>query len=209
MKSASGFTLAGLVTVRITWIVAILVLVLAILSGLLSGTAGHDPSLQLPGFGSTDGGDSSRQLSEFALFDPTAPVVGGEMTKTAAPQADRSQRAKEAALGDSHSGSGAPHRSGSQPKDAGGRVPVVTPRPNPPQTPSATAAELPQAPSVTRPSPPEIPIVTAAELPQAPSVTRPSPPQAPPVSSQPPASGSVSAPVQTPATVANNSVGLP
>jgi hypothetical protein len=212
LKSASEVRLAGLLIVRTTWITAILVCVLAILSGFLSGTDGRDSSQRLPGFAFTDGGDSSWRLPEFALFEPAAPVVGGGMTKTAAPQDDRAQRAKEQAPGDSYSNSGVPHRSGSQPKDAGGRVPVVTPRPKPPQAPSETNPEPLQTLSVTRPKPPQAPSVTLPNPPQAPSVTLPNPPQAPsvtPVPSQPPVSVTVSAPVQTPVTVANNSVGLP
>jgi hypothetical protein len=225
--SQVGSALAGVVIVRITWITAILVSVLAILGGLLSGTDGRDSSQPLPGFAFTDGGGSPEQSPAFALFEPAASVVGGGQAKTAAPQDDRSQRTKEQAPGDSYSSSDVPHRSGSQPKDAGGRALVVTPRPRPPQAPSETRPRPPQPPSVTRPN-----------LPQAPSVTRPTPPQTPsetPVSSQPPASVSVSAPatasvsvsapapsatpvssqppvsapVETSVTVANNSAGLP
>jgi hypothetical protein len=203
VKSASELRLAGLVTVRITWITAILVSVLAILSGLLSGTDGRDSSQQLPGFAFTDGGDPSQQfLDEFALFDPAASVVGGGKTKTAAPEDERSQRAKEEAAGDSRPSSGVPHRSGSQPKDVGGRAPVVTPQPNPPQAPSVTDPEPPQAISVTDPEPPQAPSVTPAPSQPPVSVSVPAP-------SQPPISVSVSAPVQTAVTVADNSVGLP
>lgn len=177
--------LAGLMLVRIAWIAAFLVAVLIIVSELVSGTDRRDPSQQLPGFAFTDGGDSSQQLPEFALFDPAASVVGGG----AALQGHRSQRAKEQPPGESVSSPGLPHRSGSQPKDAVWGAPEVTPRPNPPQAPSVTQPKRPQAPSVTRPEPP-----------QAPSVT--------PVSSQPPVSVSVSAPVKTSVTVTNNSVGV-
>jgi hypothetical protein len=210
------------VTVRITWITAILVSVLAILSGLLSGTDGRDSSRQLPGFAFADGGDSSLQLPEFALFDPVAPVASAGKTKTAAPQGDRRQWAKEQAPGDNHSSSGVSDRSGSQPKDAAGRAPVVTPRPKPQPASSETQARLPQASSVTLPKPPQAPSVAPpapsvtpqapSVTPQAPSVALPKPPQAPSVtlaSSQPPASVSASAPVQATVTVANNSVGLP
>jgi cytoskeletal protein RodZ len=181
--------LAGLAVVRVTWITAILVSVLAILSGLLSGT---------------DGRDSSRQLPEFAMFDPAAPVVRGVETASAVPQEDlsqranRSQRAKQRAPGDSHSdshsSSGVPHLSGSQPEDAGGRSPVVRSQPNRPQAPSESQPKPPQGPSETQPNRPQAPAVTQPDPPQAPSE--------PSVPSQPPVSVTVSAPVKTSVTVA-------
>jgi hypothetical protein len=213
VNSAPDIRLAGLVAVRITWITAIVVSVLAILSGLLSGTDGRDSSQQLPGSAFADGGDTSQQLPEFALFDPAAALVGAGKTKAAAPQDDRSQRAKEQASSDRHFDSSIPDRSGSQPqvKDPGGSGPVVTPRSNPPQAASVTRPTSSQTPSVSQPDLPQTPTVSQPDLPQAPSVALPDTPQAPlvtAVSSQPPVSVSESAPVETHVTVANNSVVL-
>jgi hypothetical protein len=213
VNSTPDIRLAGLVAVRITWITAIGVSVLAILSGLLAGTDGRDSSLQLPGPPFADGGDTSQQLPEFALFDPAAPLVGAVKTKTAAPRDDRSQRAREQAPSDRHSDSGIPDRSGSQPqpKDPGGSGPAVTPRSNP-EAASVTRPTSSQTPSVSRPDTPQTPSVSQPDTPQTPSVTLPDPPQSPSVTvvaSQPSVSVNVSAPVETQATVAGNSVGLP
>jgi hypothetical protein len=186
VKSTSDLRLAGLVAVRIAWITAFVVCALAILIGLFSGTDGGDSSLQLPGFGSTDGGDSSQLLPEFALFDPAAAMVGAEAQKKA-------QKTKTAAATE----------------DAGGRAPVVTPRPTPPQAPSVARPEPPQALSVTTPEPPQAPSVTTPEPPQAPSVTTPELPQAPSVTTpEPPQAPSVTPP-EPPQAPSGISVGLP
>jgi hypothetical protein len=131
VKSGSELTLAGLAAVRITWITAFVVCVVSILTGLLSGTDdGGDSSQQFPGFAFDDGGDSSQQLPEFALVEPAAAIFGAEApqkaqrTKPAAAQEDRSGRTKEGALGEGHSRSGVPPRSGSHPEGADGREPV-------------------------------------------------------------------------------------
>jgi hypothetical protein len=226
VKSGSEVTLAGLVAVRITWITATVVCVVSILIGLLSGSDGGD-SQQFPGFAFSDGGDSSQQ-PEFALFEPAAAMFSAETqqkaqrTKTAAAQEDRSGRTKEGALGDGHSKSGVPPRSGSHPEGANGRAPVVRPSEKPPRATSLTQPKPPKAPSV---SPPKLPApsVKPPKLPQAPSVSPPKLPQAPsvnppklpkaqseiPVPSPPPVSLKVSPPAQTPVTVPKISVGLP
>jgi hypothetical protein len=166
VKGISEARLAGLVAVRITWITAILVCAVAILIGLISGTGSGNSSPQFPGFafskGLSDGRDSSHQSSESASFHPAAAMVG------AAAHRDRNGRAVKGAHGKTHYNSGVPTRSGSQPEDSGGRTPVVTHRPKPPQ---GDPAEAPQAPSGAPTKPP-----------QAPPVASPNPPPAPPVS---------------------------
>jgi hypothetical protein len=214
VKSSPDIRLAGLAAVRITWILAIAISVLAILSGLLFGTDSRDSSQQVPGSEFADGGDTSQQLPEFALFDPAAPLLSAGKTKTAAPHDDRSQRAKEEASGDGHPNFGVPDRSGSksQPNDPRGSGPVVTPRSDPPQAASVTRPTSSQTPSVSQVGLPQTPSVSQPDLPQAPSVSQPDLPQAPSVTavaSQAPVSVSVSTAVETQVTVADNSVGLP
>jgi hypothetical protein len=182
VKGTSEARLAGLVAVRIAWITAILVCAVAILIGLVSGTSSGGSSQLLPGFAFSAGPDSSQQSSEAALPEPAAATVGAE------PQWDRSGRATKGAPGESHYRSGVPTRSGGQPEDTGGRTPVVTPRPKPPQGPGGDPAEAPQAPSGAPPKPPQAPPVTPTEPSPAPPVTPtepspapPEPPPAPPV----------------------------
>jgi hypothetical protein len=133
MSPASGLEIVGIV-----WITAILVLVLVILGEMFSGN---------------DGGDSSRQSSDFAY----APGVGveaqkkAEKTKTATPEDDRSQRTLEQIPGDSHSAA--------QPGDTGGRAPVITPRPKPPPAPR------PKPPR----APPETPVPSQPPVSESPS----------------------------------------
>jgi hypothetical protein len=136
----------SIAAVRITWIAAIVVCGLAILSGLLSGTNVGDPSLESPGSAFADSSDSPQLLPEVALLDPAQPVgefresqMKAQRTKTAAPQDDWGQRAKEQAPGE--------NRSGSQPDDSGGGTPTDRPEPNPPQSPSVTRPDPPQEPS--------------------------------------------------------------
>ena len=130
----------GFLIFRIAWVTAILVSALVFLVGLFSGS------------------DSSQQTAEVALAPPAAPVVGGEgqkkaqKTKTAGPQDDRSQRAKEQAPGDSHSSSGVPRGSAAQPGDAGGGAPVVTPQPAPRPKPTPSPRPKPT------PAPPQVPV---------------------------------------------------
>ncbi len=189
MKGTFEVRLAGLVAVRVAWITAIVVCALAILIGLFSGTDGSDSSQQLPGFAFTEGGDSSQPLPEFASFDPAAGIVGP------AAQENRGGRAKEEPPGGRHSGSGIPPRSGSQLEDTGGKTPVATPRPKPPQAPEGDPAEAPQAQSVTPPKPPKEPSVTPPKPPKEPSVSPPKPPKEPSVSPpKPPKEPSVSPP---------------
>jgi hypothetical protein len=177
VKGTSQARVTGLVAVRIAWITAIAVCALAILIGLLTGTGTGDPSRQLPGFAFSAGRDSSHQSPGFTWHDPAAAMAG------AAAQKDRSRWAKEGAPGDSHSGSRIPPRSGSQPEDTGGRAPVITPRPKPPQAPGGDPAGAPQTPSVGPPTPPKPPKPPQAppEPTPAPPVTPPEPTPAPPV----------------------------
>jgi hypothetical protein len=178
VKGISEARLAGLVAVRITWITAILVCAVAILIGLISGTGSGNSSPQFPGFafskGLSDGRDSSHQSSESASFHPAAAMVG------AAAHRDRNGRVVKGAHGKTHYNSGVPTRSGSQPEDSGGRTPVVTHRPKPPQAPEGDPAEAPQAPSGAPTKPPQAPPVASPNPPPAPPVSPSEPSPAPP-----------------------------
>jgi hypothetical protein len=173
MTGTSEGRMAGLVAVRIAWITAIVVCALAILIELFSGSSGGDSLRQLPGFAFSDGGDSSPQSPEFASFDPAAPLVA------AAAKQDRSGRAKKGDPRNRHSRSGIPRRSGSQPEDTGGRTPVVTPRPKPPQAPGREPAVAPQAPGSDPTEAPQAPGSDPTEAPQAPGGGPTDAPQAP------------------------------
>jgi hypothetical protein len=212
MKRPFEGRFAGLAAVRITWATAIVVCVLAIVSGLLSGTDGGNSSQQFPGFAFTDDGNASPPFTDFASLDPAAPLgpaaalVGGEAqqntpktqkTETAGPQGNRGRRVDEQAPGDGDSRAGVRHP-GTQPEGADGGPPSSTPAPNRPQAPTVSPPEpeTPQAPTVT---------VNVPEPPQAPSVSVnvPNPPQEPsgpsaPSLSLPQVSVHVSAPVETP-----------
>jgi DNA-binding SARP family transcriptional activator len=129
----------GFLIFRIAWVTAILISALVFLVGLFSGS------------------DSSQQRAEVASAPPPASGVRGEAqkkaqkTKTAGPQDDRSQRAKEQA--------GVPHGSAAQPGDAGGEAPVVTPQPAPRPKPPAPRPKptpaRPQVPVSSQPAPQE------------------------------------------------------
>jgi hypothetical protein len=202
MRKASEVRSTGLAAVRITWITAIVVCVLAIVSGLLSGTDGRNSSRQFPGFAFTDGGNAPQPLPDFASLAPAAALVGGEALKnaaktqkneTAGPQGNRAQRVDEQAPGDGHSRAGVPP-AGTQPDGADGRPPSSTPGANRPPAPTVNVPKPPQAPSVS---------VNVPKPPQAPSVTVnvPDPPQEPSGTSGPSlpqVSVNVSAPIQTP-----------
>jgi DNA-binding SARP family transcriptional activator len=131
----------GFLIFRIAWVAAILVSALVFLVGLFSGS------------------DSSQQKAEVALAPPATTGVGGEAqkktqkTETAGRRADRRQRAKEQAPGDSHSSSGLPRGSAAQPGDAGGGSPAVTPQPAAPQ-PKPTPSPRPKP----TPAPPQVPV---------------------------------------------------
>lgn len=223
VKDGSEIRFAGLAAVRITWITAIVVCVLAILIGLLSGTDSRNSSGQLPGFAFSDGGDPLQPLQqspESASLDPVAAlaaVVDGkaQRTMTAAPQGDRSQWADERAPGDTHSGARVPGGSGSQPGKEGGQPgneggSGPSPR---------SGSKSPQPPSSTSPKPTPAPAVSPPKVPQAPvSPPKPAPPPslAPPsvsASASPPSvSVNVPAPVQVPGVKVpsvNVTVGLP
>jgi hypothetical protein len=237
VKSASKVTsevrVAGLAAVRITWITAIVVCALAILSGLLAGSDGRNFSQGFPGFGFTGGGDSSPLFPEFASFDPAAALVGEgaernvpktQGTETAGPQGDRGQRIDEQASGPGHSRTGVPHP-GSRPDGVGGGAPSSAPRPNRPQAPTVSLPKPPQLPTVSLPKPPQPPTVSLPKPSQPPTasppkpsppptVSVPEPPQLPTVSlpkpAQPSVSVNLSSPVQTPAVkVPDVSVQLP
>ena len=227
MKSASReFALTALVIVRMTWAIAVLVLLLAIVIALLSGSGGRD-SWQ-PGFPSPNGGDSSPQFPGLTLFGPPAPGIDGGLTLTAAhlPN-DRTQRANQRAPGESPSSSGLPDRSGSRPNGDGGRAPGVTPQPNGPQAPSESRPNTSPAPSETSPDRPQAPsespslpqapstpsTPSTSSTPETPSVTQPDSPAAPSgtsIPSEPTVSVSVSTePVQASVTVGDTTVSLP
>jgi hypothetical protein len=167
--------LTGLVAVRITWITAILVCGVAILVELFSGTSGGSASRQLPGFAFSAGSDSSQRLPKFSSVDPAAAMVG------AAAVEGRSGRAKQKPPA-GHSGSRIPPRSGNQPVDTGGRMPLVTPRPKPPRAPHGDPANTPPAPSVTppeSPKPAQEPSTPPPKPPEEPVVEPPKPPKPP------------------------------
>ena len=196
VKGGSEIRFAGLAAVRITWITAIVVCVLAILIGLLSGTDSRNSSGQLPGFAFSDGGDPS-QFPESASLDPAAALAGvvdgkAQRTKTAGPQGDRSQRADVRAPGDTQSGARVPEGSGSQPGNEGGRGPSPTPGPKPPQPPSSTAPKPTPAQPVSLPKLPQAPVSPSKPAP-APS---PPPPSVSVSASPPSVSVNVPAPVQ-------------
>jgi hypothetical protein len=224
LKRTSEVTPAGLAAVRLTWITAILVCGLALLSGLLSGSGGGGSSHGFPGFAFSGSGDSA-PFADVASLDPAALLLGGDAqdnapkaqkTETAGSHGYRGQWVKEQARGDSHSGdsqsrAGVPHP-GRQPEGPGGNPPSSTSGPNRPQAPPVSLPKPPQAPTVTVnvPKPPQAPSV---------SVSTPNPPQessetsgtsgtsAP---SLPQVSVNVSAPVQTPVvTIPDVSVQLP
>jgi DNA-binding SARP family transcriptional activator len=132
-RSASGYLIF-----RIGWVTAIVIAALVFLVGLFSGS------------------DSSRQTAEVASAPPPAPVVGetegkAQKTKTAGPQNDRSPRAKEQRLVDSHSSSGIPRDSATEPVDAVEGAPVVPPQPSPQPKPTPSPQPKPT------PSPPQVP----------------------------------------------------
>jgi hypothetical protein len=120
------------VVVRIAWLAAILVGVLAILLGLLSG----------------GGGDPSREQAASAPGFAFEAQQKTESAEAAAPRDDRNQRAKGQILVGSRPGSDAPSGSAGPPDDTGGGAPEVTPQPAPTPAP-------PQVPVSSQPAPPE------------------------------------------------------
>jgi hypothetical protein len=228
VKSPSELRQAGLAAVRITWITAILVCALAVLSGVLSGSHGSGSSQQFPGFAFTDGGNSS-PFPDLAALDPAAALLAGaaqandpstQKPGIAGPGVNGGRRVNEQASGDSDSRARLP-RPGiqsprSQPDGGAGKQPSSTSGPNGPQGPTLDLPKLPQAPSVS---------VNVPKPPQAPSVSvtqpKPSPPQAPSggsggggsapsAPSLPQVSVNVSSPIQTPIVkVPDVSVNLP
>ena len=229
VRGASDVRPAGLAAIRITWITAILVCGLAVLSGLLSGSGGGSSSQAFPGFAFSGGGDSS-PFADIPSLDPAAALFGAD-AQDKAPQAQkavtagshgyRGQWVKEQARGDGHPGDSRPRadlpQPGRQPGSPGGGSPGG-------RSPSSTSGpDRPHAPSVSLPKPPQAPTVTVnvPKPPQAPSVNAspPDPPQAPSgtsgtsgtsAPSLPQVSVNVSAPVKTPVVnVPDVSVQLP
>jgi hypothetical protein len=129
----------GLVIVRIAWLAAILVGLLAILAGLHSAggdsSGGSPPAAVAPGFA-------------FKAQEKT------ESAEAAAPRDDRNPRVKDQIPGESRSSSGGPSGSAGQPGDAGGREPVVTSQPRPTPQPKPTPAPRPKP----TPAPPQVPV---------------------------------------------------
>jgi hypothetical protein len=175
MKRASLATArassAGLAAVRITWIIAIVVCVLATTGGLLFGGSGRDSSRQFPGFAFTDGADPPQPLPELASFDPTAALpVGDGKVQQHRKGAARTVRGEDSgpvdrpADADTHSRAHAPGRSvGEQPGlsergPAGAEAPPSSSGPKLPEGPSVSPPKLPEAPSA---SPPSLPKPTA------------------------------------------------
>lgn len=202
VKTPSELRLAGLAATRLVWITAIVVCVVAILIGLLSGTDGSNSSSQYPGFAFTDSGNSSQQVPDFASLDPVAALIGGdthanasttEKTETAGPQGNRGHWVNDQVPGDNASRPDGPH-SGSQRGDAGGSPPSSAPAPDRPHAPPVSLPKPPKAPSVSVNIPPKAPAVSVnvPNLPTSSSGT--SAPSLP----LPQVSVNVSAPVQTP-----------
>jgi hypothetical protein len=197
VNGAPPVSFAGLTAVRITWITAIAVCVLAILSGLRSGADGGGSSLQFPGFAFADSGDDPQLLPELALPHPAA-TVGAEAQKikgkpkTAAPEGDGRQWAAERAPGESQSRAHVPNRSGSRPDNAGGTGPVggrgpvgtggpgsQAPSLEPPKLPKEPALEPPKLPKEPALKPPTELSLRPPKLPKEPSIARPSSSPAP------------------------------
>jgi hypothetical protein len=140
---------SGLLIVRIVWIAAILVGVLAILVGLLSGTDGG-PSRDPPQAASAPGFSFEAQQKPESANAPAA-------------HEDRNRVAKRIPVA-SRPSSGVQSGSADQPVDAGGDAPTVTPSPEPEPAPQ------PRPTPTHRPSPPPA-------APQPPVSPQPAPPQ--------------------------------
>ena len=87
MNGDPQLRLVGLFMIRVSWVMAILGCVLAILIALLSGTDGRDFSLRAPGFFGLDG--SSRQApadADVAAFDPATATTSLGTPGAAAPR---------------------------------------------------------------------------------------------------------------------------
>ena len=137
--------------VRIAWLVAIVVGLLAILVGLLSGTDGGDPFRGSP-------------QAEFAPGFAFEAQAKAESARTAAPPDSRSQRPKDRIAGESHPGSDAPSGSAGQPADTGGRAPVVTTQPEPTPAPKPKPTPAPQPKPA--PAPPPVPVSSQPAAPE-------------------------------------------
>jgi hypothetical protein len=226
VKTPSEVRLAGLAATRLVWITAIVVCVVAILIGLLSGTDGSNSSNQYPGFAFTDSGNSSQLIPDFASLDPVAALIGGDThanasttqkTETAGPQGNRGHWVNDQVPGDNASRPDGPHP-GRQPGGAGGSPHSSAPGPDRPHASPVSLPKPPKAPSVSVNIPPKEPAVSVnvPKPPKAPSVSVNIPPKAPAVSVDvpnlptassgtsapslpvPQVSVNVSAPVQTP-----------
>jgi outer membrane biosynthesis protein TonB len=148
----------GLLIVRITWIAAILVGVLAVLVGLLSGSDGDDSS----------GGSPETAFAPGFAFEAQQ---NAESPKTPAARDDRSRRAKGQLPGESRLTSGEPSGSADQPANDGGNTPVATPQPEPQPAPQPEPQPAPR-PKPT-PAPPQLPVSSqpAPPAPVEPGIT--------------------------------------
>jgi hypothetical protein len=214
VKTPSNVSLVvGLGAVRITWIAAIVVCALAIITALVSGTNGRSHSPAFPGFAFSGGADQADaetfpELGSFRQAASHTAARGREAAKTAAKgnspafRKGRGLPTDKQASDKSRSGVRAPRVPSSQPDRTGERDPSTGGRnPSTPKAPSA-----PQAPSLPKPAAPQLPSanVPSPSLPQTES-----PSQTPQVS--PKLTASVSTPaVQTPvANVPSVTVALP
>lgn len=144
--------------VRIAWITAILLCLLAILVGLLAAT---------------DGSESSKGSPQ-AAFGPGFAFEAQEKAQSveiAAPRGDRNQRARGQIPGEGRPGTGAPSGSAGQTGEAGGSAPAATPEPKPAPAPEPKPTPAPRPKPA--PAPPQVPVSSqpAPPEPVQPSVT--------------------------------------
>jgi hypothetical protein len=210
MKSASLATArvrsACLAAVRVTWMIAIVVCVLATAGGLLFGGSGRDSSPQFPGFAFSDGADPSQHLPELASFDPTAAlVVGGRKAREKHRGRESGRVWEEGTRLADRRIPGEPNRSVSDRQESGGgrapsagSAPSSSSRPSPTRAPTVRPPTLPDAPTVSPPKVPDAPPASPPELPDPASVSPQASVSAPDLP-KPAVSVNVSAPVKTPA----------
>jgi hypothetical protein len=203
MNGDPQVTLLGLFMIRVSWVMAALGCMIAILIALFSGTDARDFSILPPGL--FDRGGSARQTAEPAAFDPATPLSAVGTAGSVSPRRAPALGGQATRIGDP--GAAAPNQSGSQPGHDGGRAPNSAPRPTSPQTPSGSQPSRQQgttgSPSSSSPQPqsPQLPSVSPTST-QTPSVStttsvstaspEPSSPSAPSAPSAPRVSVSVS-----------------
>ena len=163
------------------WTVALVVCVVAIVSGLLSGADRRNHSPGLPGFAFTEGadpGDAVQPYAQLRSFESPASLTvaagrarrGTDGTATVTSFAGRDRLADKRASDTTRSGARAPHLPASQPNSSGGREPSSGGRE------PSTGGREPSAPSIpSKPSVPQTP-----SLPRLPSAPLPSPPHTSP-----------------------------